>query len=118
MKPLTLRPVESIRYLPTTPLELASPFGKRDDVEFSSSRADSQQLAASTTTRARTRYSVICAVSTYDTPVASPDASVVTSRARALGMIVSLPVLSAGGSITDTLEKFECVAQPRPHWPQ
>jgi hypothetical protein len=42
----------------------------------------------------------------------------VTSRAIAFGMIVSLPVLSAGGNMTETLEKFECVAQPRPHWPQ
>jgi hypothetical protein len=54
MNPPTLSPVESVRYLPTSPLEFASPFGKRDDVELSSSRADSQQLAATTTIRART----------------------------------------------------------------
>jgi hypothetical protein len=53
-KPRTLRPVESVRYLPTTPLELARPFGKRDDLEFRRIRADSQQLAARTTIRART----------------------------------------------------------------
>ncbi len=54
----------------------------------------------------------------YDTPVASPRSSVVTSRAIALAMIRSRPVASAGGSSTDGDEKFECVAQPRPHWPQ
>ena len=32
--------------------------------------------------------------------------------------IVSLPVASAGGSSTEGVEKFEWVAQPRPHWPQ
>ncbi len=51
-------------------------------------------------------------------PSPGRSASVITSRAIAFGTIVSLPVLSAGGSITDTLEKFACVAQPRPHWPQ
>ncbi len=50
--------------------------------------------------------------------MASPSAPTVTSRAIALATIVSRPVASAGGSMTDTLEKFECVEQPRPHWPQ
>ena len=68
--------------------------------------------------RARTWCSAAVAVSTYDTPVASPSGPVVTSRAMAPGTIVSFPDLSAGASITDTLEKFECVAQPRPHCPQ
>ena len=99
MKPCTLSPVESVRYLPTTPLELASPFGKRLDCEFSSNRADSQQLAASTTMRARTWCSASVSVFTYDTPVARPSAPVVTSRAIALGTIVSRLVWSAGGSI-------------------
>ncbi|MNC94427.1 hypothetical protein D3C83_112780 [compost metagenome] len=54
MNPRTLNPVESVRYFPTTPLEFAIPFGKRVDLELSMSRAVSQQLAASTTTRART----------------------------------------------------------------
>ncbi len=50
--------------------------------------------------------------------MASPSSLVTTSRAIALARMVSLPVFSAGGIITDVLEKFECVAQPRPHWPQ
>ena len=54
----------------------------------------------------------------YDTPVARPLSSVSTSRAIALVMMRSLPVASAGGSSTDGDEKFEWVAQPRPHWPQ
>ena len=50
--------------------------------------------------------------------MARPLSSVITSRAIALVMMRSLPVASAGGSSTDGDEKFECVAQPRPHWPQ
>src|SRR4051812_48438522 len=118
MKPCTLRPVESVRYLPTTPLELARPFGKRADFELSSSRADSQQLAATTMTRARTSRSVMSSVLMYDTPVARPSPLVMTSRAIAFETMVSLPVRSAGGSITDTLEKLACTEHPRPHCPQ
>jgi hypothetical protein len=57
MNPRTLTPVESVRYLPTTPLEFASPCGNFDDVELRRIRADSQALAARTTARARTRLS-------------------------------------------------------------
>ena len=45
-KALREAPVESWRYLPTTPLELARPLGCWADLELSSSRADSQALAA------------------------------------------------------------------------
>ena len=100
------------------PLELARPFGWRVDFEFSSRRALSQAEAASTTIRARTSRSWPVAVSTYETPVASPSSFVSTSRAMAPVTIVSLPVASAGGSSTDGVEKFEWVEQPRPHWPQ
>ena len=118
MKPPTDRPVESVRFFPSWPLEFDSPFGCRDDLEFNIRRADSQALAASTTALARTVYSWPSAVFTYDTPVASPLVSVSTSRAIAPVMIFSLPVARAGGRKTDVDEKFECVAQPRPHWPQ
>ena len=40
------------------------PFEKRADFEFSSSRADSQALAATTTARQRTCFSVRVALST------------------------------------------------------
>ena len=43
MNPTTLVPVVSVRYLPTAPLELASPCGNFDDFEFSRIRADSQR---------------------------------------------------------------------------
>src|SRR5512141_723076 len=118
MNPATSVPVVSVRYLPTTPPELASPWGKRDDFELSSSRADSHALAASTTTRARTCSSFIVVLSMYDTPVARPLASVVTSRAIASDTMVSLPVLSAGRRRTLVEEKFALTAQPRLHWPQ
>ena len=68
--------------------------------------------------RARTWYSRPSCVLTYDTPSARPLSFVVTSRAIAPVTNRSLPVSSAGGSSTDGDEKLECVAQPRPHWPQ
>ena len=43
MKPATSVPVVSVRYLPTTPLELASPCGKRDDFELSGVTLTSKQ---------------------------------------------------------------------------
>ena len=49
-----LNPTVSIRYRPTLPDEFARPCGCRDDFELSSSRVDSQQLAARTTVRQRT----------------------------------------------------------------
>jgi hypothetical protein len=54
MNPVTPVPVESVRYLPTTPLELPRPCGNFDDFELSRIRADSHALAARTTIRART----------------------------------------------------------------
>ena len=57
MKPPTDKPVESVRYLPSTPLLLDSPLGCRGDLELNISRADSPALAASTTALARTVYS-------------------------------------------------------------
>src|SRR5688572_577920 len=118
MKPRTLAPVESVRYLPTLPLELPSPWGNEDDFELSRMRADSHALPATTTIRARTWLSREVPLSTYVTPLASPAASTVTSRAIALEMIFSRPVFSAGGISTDGDEKLECVEQPRPHWLQ
>ena len=50
--------------------------------------------------------------------MARPSSFVSTSRAMAPVTILSRPVARAGGSSTDGLEKFERVAQPRPHWPQ
>src|SRR5215470_16043048 len=109
MKPPTSVPVVSVMYLPTTPLEFPRPCGNFDDFELSRMRADSHALAASTTMRARTWLSRLVALSMYDTPVASPEASTVTSRAIAWGTILSFPVFIAGGMSTDGDEKFECV---------
>jgi hypothetical protein len=116
--PPTDSPVESVRNLPSTPLEFDSPCGCRADFEFSMMRAVSHVLAARTTMCARTRCSVPSAVATYTTPVALPVSSVVTSRAMASVSTVMRPVAAAGGSRTDVEEKFECVEHPRPHWPQ
>ncbi len=118
MYPETSAPVVSVRYLPTMPLELASPFGNLVDLELSRSRALSIALAASTTTFARTCSSVLVFLSMYDTPFASPSAPTVTSRAIALVMSVSLPVASAGATSTSPLEKLAFTWQPRLHWPQ
>src|SRR5262245_28519500 len=118
MNPLASVPVVSVRYLPTTPLEFASPCGNFADFELSSNRAVSHALAAITTMRPRTWFSRPVALSMYDTPLARPLSSTVTSRAIALGTMVRRPVASAGGSSTDGDEKFECDAQPRPHCPQ
>src|SRR3970282_128887 len=118
MNPLTSVPVVSVRYLPTTPLELPNPCGNCDDFELSRIRDDSQALAASITTRARTCSSVPVAVWMYDTPVARPCAFTVTSRAMALVMMRRRLVCCAGNSSTFGDEKFEFVMQPRLHCAQ
>src|ERR1051326_3649886 len=83
MKPLMLKPVESVRLRPTCPDEFAIPFEKRDDFELSRSRADSHALAATTTALQRTCFSIRVALSTYDTAVTFPSAFVMSSRAMA-----------------------------------
>src|SRR5690606_3872685 len=106
------------RYFPTTPLEFARPLGKRADRELRRSRADSHALAASTTTRALTCSSAPVFLSMYETPVARPEASVVTSRAIALVMSVRRPVFRAGAMSTPGLEKLAFTEHPRLHCPQ
>src|SRR4051812_5495057 len=115
MKPPTPVPVVSVRYFPTTPLELARPFGNFGDFEFRRSRADSQALAATTTTFAFAWRSAPVLVSMYETPLARPRLSTVISCAIALVTSVSRPVFSAGAIRTLVDEKFEFVIQPRPH---
>src|SRR5262245_47011780 len=109
MNPPTSVPVVSVRYFPTTPLELASPCGNCDDLELSRMRDDSHELAARTTTRARTCSSRPVAVLMYDTPVASPCEFTVTSRAIALVMMRRRFVRCPGISSTLGDEKFELV---------
>src|SRR5688572_32089523 len=118
MKPATSLPVVSVRYCPTTPLELARPCGNCVDVELSRMREDSHELAASTTTLARMGSSRPVAVSMYDTPVASPWSFTVTSRAIAFVMMRRRFVCWAGNNSTLGDEKLEFVMQPRLHWPQ
>lgn len=50
--------------------------------------------------------------------MACPSWSVVTSRAIAWVIRVTLPVWRAGSSSTGGAEKFECVVQPRLHCAQ
>src|ERR1700720_4516159 len=109
MMPHPSLPTESVRYLPTAPEELARPLGNCADFEFSSKRADSQALAAKTTARAFTRFSVRVALSMYETPSALPSLPSSTSRAIAPVTIVSLPVFIAGGIITWLELKFDAV---------
>src|SRR5580704_4676844 len=111
-------PTESIKYLPTVPEEFARPSGNEGDLELSSSRADSQALAASTTARALMRFSERVALSMYETPCALPSGPTSTSRAIAPVINVSLPVAIAGGISTWLELKFDAVVQPRPHCPQ
>src|SRR3954452_19500919 len=112
------KPVVSVRFLPTSPDEFAMPFENRGDFEFSSRRADSQALAATTTALQRICFSVRVALSTYDTAVTLPSPLVISSRAIAPVIMVSLPVFMAGKIIAWLDEKADAVWQPRPHWPQ
>src|SRR5437764_1432954 len=106
-----LNPVESVRFLPTCPDEFAT-------FELSSRRADSHALAATTTALQRTCFSVRVALSTYDTAVILPPAPVISSRAIAPVITVSLPVFMAGKIIAWLDENADAVWHPRPHWPQ
>src|SRR3954463_13964859 len=115
MKPPTPVPVVSVRYLPTTPLELARPFGNLGDLELRRSRADSHALAATTTIFAFAWRSAPVLVSMYETPLASPRLSRVISCAIAFVTRVSRPVFRAGAIKTLVDEKLEFVMQPRPH---
>ena len=118
MCPETPAPVVSVRYLPTTPLEFASPFGNWVDFELSRSRAVSIALAASTTTFARTCSSVPVFLSMYDDAVRQPVRADRHFARHRVGESVSLPVCSAGAISTSPLEKFAFTWQPRLHWPQ
>src|SRR4029079_12058933 len=91
-----LNPTVSIRYRPTLPDEFASPCGWRDDFEFRSRRADSHALAARTTVRQRTCFSLPSVLSMYETATTLPVASVASSRAIALATTCTLPVFIAG----------------------
>src|SRR5689334_1101783 len=100
------------------PEELAIPLGKRGDFEFSSRRADSHALAATTTARQRTCRSVRVALSTYDTAVTRPSGPDTSSRAMAPVNTVRRPVFMAGKIMAWLEENAEAVRHPRPHCPQ
>ncbi len=116
--PMTSVPVVSVRYFPTVPLELASPWGNMALRELRRIRADSQALAASTTTRARTCSSRPVSLSMNTTPVASPRRSWVTSRTIALVRSVRLPDCRVGKISTLGDVKFALTVHPRLHCPQ
>src|SRR6185295_3829386 len=100
------------------PDSFASPFGNRPDFEFSSSRADSHALAATTTLRQRICLSVRVALSTYETAVTFPEASVISSRAIAPVITLRRPVFIAGKIIAWLELNADAVWQQRPHCPQ
>ena len=58
MRAPRLKPVLSVRYLPTVPDEFPRPFSWPGPFEFNISRADSQQLADNTTVRHLICFSV------------------------------------------------------------
>ena len=118
MKPPTDRPVESVRYFPSGPLEFEARCGCRARLGVEHQARGLARAGGEHDVRRADVISGPSAVLTYDTPVARPLASVSTSRAIAPVTIFSLPVAMAGGRNTDVDEKFECVAQPRPHCPQ
>jgi hypothetical protein len=66
----TSLPVVSVMYLPTTPLELASPCGNCDDLELSSSAPTRTRSPRARRLRGDVRSSPLL-LSMYDTPVAS-----------------------------------------------
>src|SRR5436189_5763875 len=105
-----LNPVESVKFRPTCPDEFAT-------FEFSSSRADSHALAATTTALHRTCFSVRVALSTYDTAVIFPFEDT-SSRAIAPVIRVRRPVFIAGKIIAWLDENADAVRHPRPHCPQ
>src|SRR5271165_1117001 len=99
-QPLAKPPLSHIRYLPTRPLEFASPSGDSFDFESSSNRAVSAPFAQSTTALARWKTSRRLE-SKYTAPVARPRASVSILRTYEFGRISQRPVFSAMG-ITET----------------
>ena len=102
-----------MRYLPTTPLELASPCGNRFELELSSSRGVSAPFAHTTTAFARWKISFLSA-SKYFTPVARPFASVSIFRAYELGRISQRPVATAFGMTVTSELDFARTSQPKP----
>src|SRR4051812_24260529 len=102
-----------MRYFPTTPLELASPFGKRLLFELSKSRGVSAPFAHTTTALARWKISFFAA-SKYFTPVARPCASVSTLRTYEFGRISQRPVVTAFGIIVTSELDFARTSQPKP----
>ena len=109
----------SVRYLPTMPLELASPFGNGVDFELSSRRADLASRSPRARRPSRRTCSSVAGV-LVDVRHAGRETVLptVTSRAIAFVISVSLPVASAGAMSTSGLEKFAFTWQPRLHWPQ
>lgn len=71
-----------MKFLPTSPNEFASPFGKRFDVEFSRSRGVPTPLQQTTTTRASSSCSFPSWLK-YTASRTRPEASTVISRTRA-----------------------------------
>src|SRR6516165_2702838 len=102
----------NVRFLPTRPLSLASPFGQRDERELRSSRALSTAVQETTTMRAGCSCS--CPLSSmYTTLFARP--SEVTSTLRAMHRLRSsiFPVSRASGTSAESVLDFAPVSQPK-----
>src|SRR3954468_8472819 len=106
-------------YLPSTPLELASPSGKVVLFELSRSRTDSMVDAQQNTMREVNTVSWRVRVSMTRTPVARAFFGSYRISATTLwGRRVRFPVARAAGSVAAMLLKYELVMQPFSHDPQ
>src|SRR2546427_10212520 len=107
----------SIRLWPSSPLELASPVGKRGLVEFN--RICAVPSVEAQRKMSRPKYSRVALVfaSITRTPVArSVRSSYITLWTIASVTTVSLPVFRAAGSVAERLEDYAPELQPRAHW--
>ena len=103
----------NIRYLPTTPLEFARPFGKWLDADKRSSRGVSEPLQHSTTARARWNCSFLFS-SKYVAPVTRPFLSTSIRRTWLLGRTSHRPVASAIGMTVYSVDDLARNSQPKP----
>src|SRR6266542_1767579 len=104
-----------MRCLPTKPLELASPLGKRLDLELSSRRGVPTPLHARITVFARCSYTRPSA-SKYTAPAARPRSSTVISRTRAW-VRSSTPASIAGGQYVTCALDNAPMGHPMSHGP-
>src|SRR5688572_6458776 len=103
----------NIRFLPTMPLELARPSGKRADSDRNNSLGVSAPFALSTTAFARCAC-IVPSASQYTTSFTRPLSSVLTRATVQFVRSSQLPLASASGIIVTSVEDFADTSQPKP----